>query len=917
MSTDERFDDVARAVLEGQPVDWPTLESSVEADQLSVLRGLKIVAAIVDVHRSTDRSRDEIDHTPRGAEIPHWGPLQLIERVGAGSFGEVYRAWDTRLDREVALKLLPDDPAAAGPGSSIIHEGQLLARVRHRNVATIYGAERIDGRVGLWMEFVRGRTIEKAIAEGKVFSTSEAIDIGIELCRAMAAVHGSNLLHRDVKAANVMLADDDRVVLMDFGAVQDLNDRTNTTVAGTPLYLAPEVLNGDDPTVRSDLFSVGVLLYRLLTHSYPVSARSVEEVRRAYQRGDVRTLRASRPDLPLRLAAEIDRAIDADPNRRHENAEALAARLTAVRSHSGTRRGIVAVAAAFAVAAVTTWFLASGRTGGIQPALSFAAARHLTQGGHALSPGISTDGRLVIYVVDHAGKSSLWLRDPGTNDSRELVPPADVLYWQPTFSPDKRFVYFVRSKRDDPRLALYRASVASPVSADRLYEHADLMGAWGLSADGRHIALIRTSQARDESVVVVLNADGSGERIIGHRKASAAYWRLAWSPDGQRLAAVAGNADSFGQHMHVVALDPGHGGEQPITRAPMAFIGGLVWLADGDGLVIVATDVLPRTDQLWHLSASTGAARKMTNDAVRYADVSLSRDSNALVTRQTRQRRIIWIAPAKGEQAPGVIESTRARQITTGYARLGWMPDGDIVYSSLASGTQQVWRGRVDGSSPRQLTTAGLNTDPSISTDGSVIVYASIRDGVQHIWRMDADGGNARQITNGSGESKPRIVPNGDAIVYNDTKEFGLWKVPLAGGEPIRLTPLVAREPAVSPDGAWIAFNIRDKQAPQQWKIAVIPATGGPPRRILDRLRGDYQTFELHWSPDGQAITYEASHEGVSNIWSQPLSGSAPSRLTDFAADYIYSFAWAGDGRNLALVRGAFDNDIVQFSLRP
>ena len=220
-----------------------------------------------------------MDAIPEGAT---WGSLRVLERVGQGAFGDVYRAWDSRLDREVALKLIRRLESLDSIASHVIDEGRLLARVRHPNVVTVYGADRIDGRVGLWMEFVRGRTLEAVLREQGPFGAEEATLIGLDLCRALSAVHGAGLIHRDVKAQNVMREAGGRIVLMDFGTGRDdLSDRP-ADVAGTPLYVAPEVLGGAPATAESDIYSVGVLLFHLVTGSYPVKGRTAADLREAH-----------------------------------------------------------------------------------------------------------------------------------------------------------------------------------------------------------------------------------------------------------------------------------------------------------------------------------------------------------------------------------------------------------------------------------------------------------------------------------------------------------------------------------------------------------------------------------------------------------------------------------------------------------
>jgi eukaryotic-like serine/threonine-protein kinase len=355
------LDDLADAILDGTRLDWGAAESNSDAAARPIVEQLRVLAAVAALHRGSPpapSSRAEASVAPP----EHWGHLRVLERIGSGAYGEVYRAWDTRLDREVALKLLP---AAAGErgASTIIHEGRLLARVRHSNVVTIYGAEQIGDRIGLWMEFVRGQTLEQVLDQRTVISSADVVDIGLEVCRAVSAVHGAGLLHRDIKTHNVMRAADGRIVLMDFGTGRDLKDEASSDLAGTPLYLAPEVLQGQQATVRSDTYSLGVLLYHLVTGSYPVHAGTVGEIRRAHERGERSGIQTARSDVPSKLARVVERAIDPDPARRYETADALAADLIALKP----RRRIVrlayaaAVAAALLVLIAVSWELAGRR----------------------------------------------------------------------------------------------------------------------------------------------------------------------------------------------------------------------------------------------------------------------------------------------------------------------------------------------------------------------------------------------------------------------------------------------------------------------------------------------------------------------------------------------------------------------------
>ncbi len=361
----ERLLELAASVADGTAeIDWNELEASVrDDDDRQLLADLRLLAGVAELHRSAPATRDDEDGSqpasadenagprarvvgrigpalsdtdaptieervlppPSKRPLDRWSHLDLIEQIGQGSFGNVYRARDTRLDRDVALKLLRKGRQTSELAEKILHEGRILARVRHRNVVTVFGAEERDGRVGLWMEYIRGRTLEQLLRSTGPFGAREAALIGQELCRALAAVHKAGLVHRDIKAQNVMREEGGRLVLMDFGAGQYVHAAASRSgrLTGTPLYLAPELMRGGDATVQSDIYGLGVLLFHLVTAQYPVNATSLDDLRAAHLEGRRFRLHDARPDLADDFARVVERAAHPDPSRRYASAGAL------------------------------------------------------------------------------------------------------------------------------------------------------------------------------------------------------------------------------------------------------------------------------------------------------------------------------------------------------------------------------------------------------------------------------------------------------------------------------------------------------------------------------------------------------------------------------------------------------------------
>ena len=273
---------------------------------------------------------------PDAPDVPEaldrWGPFQHLQRVGRGSFGEVYRAFDPTLQRDVALKLLlPGRLDRDDEVSALLREARAVARVRHPNVVPIYGVDRHDGRLGFWSDFVHGQTLVQLVSRQGIVGPREAALVGIDICSAVAAVHSAGFLHRDIKAGNIMREEGGRILLMDFGLTHQHG--VGGDASGTPAYMAPELLRGQPATIASDIYAIGVTLFYLLTKQYPVEGRDVETFRAAHDAGQRRTLFDVRPDLPEPLARAVEKAISPAPEKRFGSTGQMIAALSEAIGH--------------------------------------------------------------------------------------------------------------------------------------------------------------------------------------------------------------------------------------------------------------------------------------------------------------------------------------------------------------------------------------------------------------------------------------------------------------------------------------------------------------------------------------------------------------------------------------------------------
>lgn len=500
----------------------------------------------------------------------------------------------------------------------------------------------------------------------------------------------------------------------------------------------------------------------------------------------------------------------------------------------------------------------------------------------------------------------------------QIVPPAEVIYWGLAFSSDGNHIYFVRAESKTTTSIFEVAILGGPIT--RLVDAAN--STFAVSPDGKQFVYVRNEEEKNEAALIVVNADGSGERTLVTRRAPDFFHThgdgIAWSPDGRTIACHAGSIDASGYYRNVVAVQVEDGSEKPITTKRWKWISGLAWLADGSGLFLSASDQSAGWDsrQIWQVNYPDGAARRITNDLSGYMGLSLTANAATVLTVQQTTVSRMWIVPGS--------DASQARPLTAGDSDgqdgMAWTPDGRIVYTSKASGRddQHLWIVDSDGGNQKPITTnSGVHEEPSVSADGRYIVYLSREpdDLSANIWRIDIDGRNPKQLTHGGHDVRPHCSPDGKWVTYTHRVTPAtptLWKVSLEGGTSVQLHDEFTFGNDISPDGLLIACGYRGQTSDWHNRIALLPADGGPPVRMFAAPPRVSLYDQIQWTPDGRALT--CGGPNTTKIWIQPLDGSPAKELMDFQSDSVWHFAWSRKGNHLAVARGSTVSDVVLIS---
>lgn len=910
---------------------------------------------------------------------------EVVSFISRGGMGEVYLAEDKRLGRKVALKLLPatfksDDDRLR----RFEQEARAASALNHPNIITIYEITKAAGSHVIATEFVEGETLRSRLNRS-VLSLAETLNIATQVADALSAAHKAGIIHRDIKPENIMLRPDGYVKVLDFGLAK-LSEQASPVVAaeaptiqvrtgsgiviGTAGYMSPEQARGLSVDHRSDIFSLGAVIYEMLARRKPFEGETPSDTMAAILKSEPPPLARVAPGVPSELIRIVNKSLRKDREERYQVVKDLWLDLKALRQdlefqdkfdrsvgtegdgtaimpageatatlsgprHTSSRSAISNISDSISVeikrhkvgAALTllaVLLIVGAGSFGIykwlhkeEPIAHFwdISLNRLTNSGNAIDATISPDGKYIVYVLSDRSRQSLYIRQVSTANDKEIVAPAPVGFFGITFSPDGNDLYYAIKANLDAG-TLYRVPVLGgpPV---KLMERID--GPVSFSPDGKQFVLIRGNYPNPgESALVIANSDGTGERNLVVKKTPERFTPIffagpSWSPDGKLVAT---SVAMFGGRSKVVSFSVADGTERDLSTETWQFAGRVLWLPDMNGIVVVAGDS-PIAAMLWIISYPDGKIRRITNDLNSYRSIALTENGKKLVSIQSQGLVNLWVVPdGDAEKAVRLPTGNVINFFTSTGSNVSLVPDGRIVYVSNEGGSAGIWITNNDGTNRKQLTANNAaNVSPVVTPDGRYVVYGLWQDGKRNLWRMNLDGSNPVKLTSGTTDSFPTVSPDSRLVFYTvyEAPNPTLWKVSIDGGTPVRVTDHVATVASVSPDGKFIAYTYpesRDPLAPPN-RIAVMPIEGGPTTRTFQINANGTVATVIQWAPDNKSLLYSVNSNNVSNIWAQPLDGGAPKQVTNFKDLLITAFSWSHDGKQLVCTRGSLFRDAV------
>lgn len=782
-----------------------------------------------------------------GKQFAHY---MVLDQAGAGGMGVVYRARDEKLQRDVALKL----PAAsnilpAEARAKMLAEARAASALNHPNICTIYEVGDWEGQPYIAMEYLGGAPLNERIPAGGL-PTDTVLQYGAQIASALECAHTSNVLHRDLKSANVRLSSSGQVKVLDFGLAMSFKEselegptKTNLMdsgkVSGTLAYLPPEVLAGEIPDARADIWSLGVLLYEMATGTHPFRGRTGFELTSAILRESPRALPAH---VPPGLRAIILHCLAKEPSQRYQRASEVKAALEALHSSGGSAEaftvpkqpeGFAGVArtrlypwlggVAVMVAAVVVFFTVWNRPRAAGPVAGGKLRLLLSTEKNIAGPAISGDGKMLAYVERGEKSDDLYVTRVAGGDRVRLTSDASRK-GEPVFSPDGEKIAFARTQ---PGAATSEICTIPTLGGDVVSVVSNAaLPAW--SPDGTRLAYVLTKPGQPETLAITSVGGGETRRVLAGDAVFPFFGWSSWSPDGKRIA---------------------------VSRS-----------RGGD------------SRQIWLVPADVGEPTQFTEDPDGAASdmPAFSADGRGIVFRSNRG--------GAGNLWYQDLQSKIARQLTTGPGP-DVMPsvtrDGSIAFLNTQNRSVLLRYDLQNAQTQTLLSQSGIFWAPAISPDGAEIAYARGEpDGSWHIWAIPAEGGTTHQLTFGKvSQIYARYTPDGNEVLYSTwgPEPLSIGKLNHKGG-PVRAAfpGSTASESYAdpSPDGKWLVFARTENK---MTFLYIAAADGsGEARRLLPTPGA-----VPRWSPDGKWIAFSPDRNFSGGVFLVHPDGTGLKRVAD------------------------------------
>jgi len=888
------------------------------------------------------------------------GHYKIVRKLGQGGMGVVYEAVDQKLGRHVAVKLLAnaaDAPAARNSDPALERfwrEARAASSLNHPGICIIHELDETATPPFLVMELLEGSSLEK-LYRGHAMPYPKLVAMGIQLADALDAAHRKGILHRDIKPSNIFITNSGQAKLLDFGlakldedsvgsdgptAATPLTDSGSTV--GTIAYMSPEQARGDPLDLRSDLFSLGVVLYEMATGQRPFSGSTTAVVFDRILNHPPPPPISLNAELPVEFENILNKTLEKDRELRCQSAAELRADLKRLQRNSSSS-GSVAIPAGPATSSPqiqTSQSPQESNTGAIAaPAVGrglratialsvlailgiagfvgwrfwprlrpFAAisVEQITNIGSIEKIALSADGRFLAEVKNDKGQRTVWVRNTATNTETQVLGAFGQGYLGLTFSPDGNHLYFTRLSPDNEMANnLYAMPVFGGTPRQLIF---NVDSPISFEPNGNRVTYLRWwPERKDEFAEIhIADKDGGNDQVLY----STAEKALApvWSPDGRKIAWLQAETGATRIELKVIEISS----RRLTTVAPPAGISWvdpglafttLAWMPDNRHLLTLYYKQHSDRAQIGVITVPSGEFHSVTNDVNSYSELALSGNGRTLATVLNNvDSNIALYGPDRGEPI-----STLPLRITPN--AIAWATEDRLLYIVRGSsiGTIDRATGSVQSFDTGEITPGGSIAS---CTDGHILFTGFPKGGSEpRLFRMKADGGEIAQLTNSGFAQSPTCSADSHKAYYSIGSDVNvaLWSIPVSGGTPKQLIPaLMYAEASVSRDGTQAALY-----AVRQEKICVIVTdlSSGrmQPPFFLDQSLANLSKF----SPDGRAIVTDALRSGGNTLLYQPLNGSTPYALFNPVPETINDFDWSPSGKQLAVARLRSSSDVV------